>query len=121
MATRECEYEGYRIPEGALVSVFPIHTHRMGEWWSAPDRFDPDRFTRERAEHERHSHLFVPFGGGAHMCLGLRFAEMQIRAVVHQLVQRVRWELAPGYVMPVQEAPISKPRDGLPMRLLPLP
>ncbi len=121
VATRECEYEGYRIPEGALVSVFPIHTHRMGEWWSAPDRFDPDRFTRERAEHERHSHLFVPFGGGAHMCLGLRFAEMQIRAVVHQLVQRARWELPPRYVMPVQEAPISKPRDGLPMRLLPLP
>jgi cytochrome P450 len=120
VATRDCEFEGYRIPEGAIVSVFPIHTHRMPEWWTAPDLFDPARFSRERAEHERHSHLFVPFGGGAHMCLGLRFAELQVRALMHQLLLRARWELPAGYLMPVQEAPISKPRDGLPVRLLPL-
>jgi cytochrome P450 len=117
MTTREAEYEGYRIPRGAIVSIFPIHTHRMPEWWTEPDRFDPDRFSRERAEHLRHSHLYVPFGGGAHMCLGLRFAELQVRAVMHQLLLRARWELPDGYVMPVQEAPISKPRDGLPVRL----
>jgi len=62
----------------------------------------------------------VPFGGGAHMCLGLRFAELQVRALMHQLLLRARWELPGGYVMPVQEAPISKPRDGLPVRLRPL-
>jgi cytochrome P450 len=120
VATREFEFEGYRVPKDALVSIFPIHTHRMPEWWSEPHRFDPDRFARHRQEHLRHSHLFVPFGGGEHMCLGLRFAEMQVRCVVHQLVQRARWEVAPGYEMPVQEAPISKPRDGLPLRLRPL-
>jgi len=118
VATRDCGFLGYRVPAGAIVSVFPIHTHRMPEWWTEPERFDPDRFSRERAEQQRHSHLFVPFGGGAHMCLGLRFAELQVRAVMHQLLLRARWELAPGYVMPVQEAPISKPRDGLPLRLL---
>ena len=51
------------------------------------------------------------------MRLGLRFAEMQMRCVLHQLVQRVRWEVPRGYVMPVQEAPISKPTDGLPLHL----
>lgn len=120
VATRDCEFDGYLVPEGAVVSVFPIHTHRMPEWWTRPDDFDPERFSRERAEHERHSHLFLPFGGGAHMCLGLRFAELQVRAVMHQLLLRARWELPPDYVMPVQEAPISKPRDGLPLRLLPV-
>jgi len=120
VATRDCDFEGYRIPGGSIVSVFPIHTHRMPEWWTAPEVFDPDRFSRERAEHQRHSHQFVPFGGGAHMCLGLRFAEMQVRAVMHQLLQRARWEVPAGYTMPVQEAPISKPRDGLPLRLIPL-
>jgi cytochrome P450 len=120
LALRDCEFQGWQIPRGALVAVFPIHTHRMPEWWSEPERFDPDRFAPQRAEHQRHSHLFVPFGGGAHMCLGLRFAEMQIRAVMHQLVRRARFELPSGYTMPVQEAPISKPRDGLPIRLVPL-
>jgi cytochrome P450 len=117
VVTRDCEFAGYQLREGMLVSIFPIHTHRMPEWWSEPDRFDPDRFSRERREHERHSHMFVPFGGGEHMCLGLRFAEMQIRAILHQLVRRARFEVPAGYVMPVQEAPISKPRDGLPLHI----
>jgi len=117
MARRDFDFEGFRIREGSLVSVYPIHTHRMPEWWSEPDRFDPERFARGRMEHRRHSHLYLPFGGGAHMCLGLRFAEMQMRCVVHQLVQLVRWEVPAGYEMPVQEAPISKPTDGLPLRL----
>ena len=117
MALRDFDWNGYRIPKGSLVSVYPIHTHRMPEWWTAPERFDPDRFADGRMEHRRHSHLYLPFGGGAHMCLGLRFAEMQMRCVIHQLVRRVRWEVPDGYVMPVQEAPISKPTDGLPLRL----
>ena len=51
------------------------------------------------------------------MCLGLRFAELQIKAVLFQLVKKLRWSVPEGYTMPVQQAPISKPRDGLPLRL----
>lgn len=51
------------------------------------------------------------------MCLGMRFAELQIKAIVHQLVQRYRWSVPDDYRMPVQQAPISKPRDGLPIEL----
>jgi cytochrome P450 len=100
-----------------MVVIAPIHTHRMPEWWTDPDRFDPERFSPERAEHERHSHAWIPFGGGPHMCLGKRFAESQVRLIMHQLVSRYRWSVPDGYTMPVQQAPISKPRDGLPIRL----
>jgi cytochrome P450 len=51
------------------------------------------------------------------MCLGKRFAEMQIRQILFQLVRRFRWSVKPGYTMPVQQVPISKPLDGLPLRL----
>ncbi len=51
------------------------------------------------------------------MCLGLRFAEMQTKAVLFQLVQRCRWSVPDGYRMPVQQAPISKPADGLPLHI----
>ena len=54
------------------------------------------------------------------MCLGFRFAELQVKAVMHQLLQRYRWSVPEGYEMPVQQAPISKPRDGLPVRLEPI-
>jgi cytochrome P450 len=117
VATEETAFDGYAIPAGTMVVIAPIHTHHMPEWWRAPFVFDPERFAPGRAEDERHSHSWAPFGGGPHHCLGLRFAELQVKAVIHQLVQRFRWSVPEGYRMPVQQAPISKPRDGLPLRL----
>jgi len=117
VAAQAFEFEEYRIPRDAMVVVAPIHTHHMSEWWDDPFCFDPERFAPPRQEDERHTHSWVPFGGGVHLCIGMRFAEMQIKAVMHQLVQRYRWSVPAGYVMPVQQAPISKPQDGLPVQL----
>ena len=116
-ALESFEWEGYVIPAGTMVVVSPIVTHHMPEWWPDPYSFDPLRYAPERAEDTRHTHSWIPFGGGVHMCLGLRFAESQIRAVMHQLLLRYRWTVAEGYEMPVQQAPISKPKDGLPIRV----
>jgi len=116
LSIREFDYQGYRVPARALIVVYPIHTHHMQEWWSDPYTFDPERFSDARAEHRRHSHSWVPFSGGAHTCIGLRFAELQIKSILHQLLLRYRWSVPEGYQMPVQQAPISKPRDGLPVR-----
>jgi cytochrome P450 len=99
-----------------MVVVSPIHTHHMPEWFPEPQRFDPERFAAGRAEDQRHTHAWIPFGGGPHHCIGLRVAETQVKAIMHQLVRRYRWSVAPGYTMPVQQAPISKPIDGLPVR-----
>ncbi|MGH0034221.1 MAG: cytochrome P450 [Myxococcota bacterium] len=117
ISTEDFEWEGYRIPASSMVVVSPIHTHHMPEWWPDPFRFDPERFSPERAEDERHTHHWIPFGGGPHMCLGKRFAETQVRAIMHQMVRRYRWSVPDGYRMPVQQAPISKPRDGLPIEI----
>ncbi len=117
VALRSFEFGGYRIPEGAMVAVYPLHTHYLEEWWSEPARFDPERFAPARDEHERHPYLFVPFGGGAHMCIGYRFAEVQIKAILFALLRRYRWSVPAGYVLPEQQAPIAKPTDGLPIAL----
>jgi cytochrome P450 len=116
VAGADFPFEGYRIEAGTMVVVSPIFTHHMPEWWPSPFLWDPERFSPERAEDERHTHSWIPFGGGPHHCIGLRFAELQVKAVLHQLVLRYRWSVEPGYQMPVQQAPISKPRDGLPVR-----
>ena len=39
---------------------------------------------------------------------------------MHQMVLRYRWKLPDDYRMPVQQAPISKPMDGLPLELEPI-
>ncbi len=120
ICNEEFGWLGHRIPADTMVVVSPIVTHYMAEWWNGPERFDPERFSPARAEHQRHTHSWIPFGGGVHLCVGKRFAEAQIRSVMHQLLLRFRWSVPEGYRMPVQQAPISKPRDGLPVRFTPL-
>ncbi len=119
-ATQDCEFQGIRIPAGTPVTVYPVATQRMAEWWTDPDSFDPERFSPARAEHRRHPFAWAPFGGGAHMCLGLHFAEMQVKAVLTALLRAADLSVARGYTMPYQLAPIVRPRDGLPMRMKPV-
>lgn len=109
------EFEGLKVPVGAMVATYPIHTHYMEEYWSEPKKFDPLRFSEERMEHKRHPYCWVPFSGGAHMCIGLHFAIMQVKLVMFEMLRRYQWSIKDGYEMPVQQSPISKPRDGLPV------
>jgi cytochrome P450 len=113
MCTTDVVFQGYRIPAGALVGVYPMHVHYMASLWSEPHKFDPERFSPERQEDKRHAFAWVPFGGGAHMCIGQHFATLQVKAIMHQLLLRYRWSIAPGYTMPYQLVPIAKPSDGL--------
>ena len=115
------DFEGSTIPAGAMVVTYPIHTHYMEQYWSNPRKFDPERFGDERAEQKNHAYCWVPFSGGAHMCIGLHFAIMQIKLVMFEMLRRYRWTVPDVYRMPVQQSPISKPRDGLPIFLEALP
>ncbi len=111
------EFQGYTIPANIYVILSPNVTHHMREWWPNPRHFDPDRFSPERNEHKKHPYQFVPFGGGAHMCIGLHFAEMQIKAILHQVVQKYRWDVPASYEMPVNFTSLPTPSDKLPVRL----
>ena len=116
-AARDCEFGGFQIPKGTPVGISPIHTHHMPSLWTEPKRFDPERFSPERAEHRRHAYAYLPIGGGAHLCIGQHFADMEVKAVMHQVLRRFAFSVPEGYRMPYQLVPIAKPRDGLPIRL----
>lgn len=114
---REVELEGVRIPADAIISVFPQYTHRMAQHWDAPERFDPERFAPQRAEHRRHPFQYIPFGGGAHKCIGLHFAGMIVKCFMHQMLLTHEWRVPAGY-RPVHQAfPLPKQADGLPLLL----
>lgn len=84
----------------------------MAEHWPDPTRFDPTRFT-DAVQRTRHRHAYVPFGGGAHMCLGLHFAHMQVKSFMRHFLQNLTVSLEPGYQPVWQMWPIPKPMDGL--------
>ncbi len=114
---KDIDFEGKTIPKGTFVIVSPYVTHRMSKWWTFPDHFDPERFNDVRKEHKEHPYKYVPFGGGAHMCIGLHFAEMQIKAILHQVVQQYSWSVPADYIMPINFTSLPSPRDKLPVRL----
>jgi cytochrome P450 len=118
-ATRDFAFGGYEIPAGTLVGANPLFTHHMPEIWSDPDAFDPSRFTDE-AQRGRHRFAFVPFGGGAHMCLGLHFAYMQAKCFARHFLQNLDVSLPKGSEPDWQMWPIPKPRDGLRVTVTPV-
>ncbi|WP_448582067.1 cytochrome P450 [Thermaurantiacus sp.] len=115
-ALRDFEFMGYRIPAGSGVGVNPMYTHMMPEHWPDPERFDPLRFTTQMSAN-RHKYAWVPFGGGAHMCLGLHFAYMQAKAFMFRLLSDRRIVFPEGYRTDFQMVPIPRPKDGLPVAL----
>ncbi|MBV7258970.1 cytochrome P450 [Erythrobacter crassostreae] len=111
-ALKEFEFGGYKIPAGQMVGINIHWTHYSEEYWDNPQAFDPMRFTPDLVK-ARHKYAWVPFGGGAHMCLGLHFAYMQIKVLMVQILQRYRIEISEGYDPEWQAWPIPQPKDGL--------
>ena len=58
----------------------------------------------------------MPFGGGSRTCIGMRFGQMEVRAIAALLLQRLRLELEPGRTMTIRQMPTLSPRGGLSVR-----
>jgi cytochrome P450 len=113
---RDVKVGDHVIPANTNVSVNPVATHRSEEYWENPRAFDPMRFTPENSK-GRHRFAWIPFGGGAHMCLGLHFAYMQAKVIMAHLLPKYSIDTPEGYSTGFQIMPLIKPLDGLPVTL----
>jgi retinoid hydroxylase len=95
MATAGIEYDGYLIPKGWYVCIFPMLTHRMPEIYQNPDIFDPDRFALPREEDKKYPYSLVGFGGGVHSCVGMELAQMEMKVILATLLQKYDWTVTP--------------------------
>jgi cytochrome P450 len=91
---RAVELGEHRLPAGAMTSPMlgPLMQHPR--WWQRPEAFDPERFSPDRAEHKKHREIFLPFGAGAHSCIGAQLAEVEAKVFFHLLLSKVRFRLA---------------------------
>jgi cytochrome P450 len=118
-ALKEFVFQNHVIPAGAHIGINQMMTHRLPDHWPDPERFDPYRFTPENSK-GRHKYAWVPFGGGAHMCLGLHFAYMQVKQFFFALLESNRIVPAADFKGVEQDFrmfPIPKPKNGLPVRI----
>lgn len=114
VALQSFDFLDHKIPAKTMIFLSPSCTHRLENYWTNPDAFDPDRFSEPREEHKAHRYLFMPFGGGAHSCLGSLLAEMQVKVFFWHFLRRFKIELAiPGAEYKLKYAPMPIPKDGL--------
>jgi sterol 14-demethylase len=90
---QDFHYRGYCAPAGGLAMVSPAVSHRLPDIFHDPSTYDPDRFGPEREEDRKHSYTLIGFGGGRHRCIGLTFAQQQVKVIWSVLLQTFDLEL----------------------------
>lgn len=66
------------LRKGDIVTFSPYVTHRLETIWEQPEKFMPERFDNEKIPHQ----AFIPFGAGANMCIGQRFAWQELKLLL---------------------------------------
>lgn len=112
-------FAGHEVPANANVLVSVHHTHHDPAYFTRADAFLPERFAGEDPALDFDPFAFAPFGKGAHQCLGISFAMLEIKAFVAALLSRYRLEPADDEPLRVEGLPVSKPTTGVALRLLP--
>ena len=115
-AVRTFEFEGVTVPVGAPVNYSSYASHRLPDVWHEPETFDPWRFEPERRA-ALPKGAYVPFGGGSRQCIGMRFGQLEIKAIAAGILREHRLELPRRHRLEVRQTPTLGPKGGLPMRV----
>ena len=110
---------GYRVNSGEVVGVSPYVTHRLPEWWSNPEQFDPRRFSPEETA-GRPRFAYFPFGGGPRQCIGNNFALLEAQIILAILIPRFHLQPLAGRPVEIEPTVTLRPKEGLWMRIHPV-
>jgi cytochrome P450 len=105
----------WMIPPNVVILVDAHGVHHDPETYPEPHVFRPERFLEEPPD----SYSFLPFGGGAHRCLGASLALLEIKIVLREILARL--ELAPvstALARAVPRGPTLAPRGGARARVV---
>ncbi|CAH2055789.1 unnamed protein product, partial [Iphiclides podalirius] len=82
---------GYNIPKGTQVIFQHYVMGNSEEYFSDASEFRPERWI-QRSTYKHHAFASLPFGFGKRMCLGRRFAELEMHIVLCKIVQAFKME-----------------------------
>lgn len=92
---RDDNFDGYFVPKNTrlILAIQMIHRHPL--IWERPDDFWPERWYKENDNNPRHPFAFFPFSGGLRSCVGKRFAIIEAKLILVELVKNFHFSLAP--------------------------
>ncbi len=85
----------YLVPAGTPVRLGIAAGHRLPHLFAEPDVFDPRRFAPPRDEDKRRPYALVTFGGGPRTCIGVSFAQLEIKALVVHVLRAYDLDILP--------------------------
>ncbi|XP_023727329.1 probable cytochrome P450 6a14 [Cryptotermes secundus] len=118
---RECS-KPYKIPGTDIVLdtrmrvLIPvIGLHHDPKYYPEPHRFDPERFSEEEKQ-KRHHYVYLPFGEGPRICIGMRFGLMQTKVGLVSLLSKYQFSVSKKTPVPLVFDPklfILAPAGGM--------
>jgi pentalenene oxygenase len=99
--TSDVRIDGARVRAGSNVIVSPLITHREEGLYERPAEFLPERWLSERPS-ELPKGAYIPFGAGAHACIGqpLALAIIWLTLAITCRRWRLRADRDPGALVP---------------------
>ena len=74
---------GYQLEPGTIIMGSIYLTHQREDIYPQPEQFNPERFL----ERQFSPYEFLPFGGGARRCIGLAFAQMEMKLILAKVMK----------------------------------
>ncbi|NWF62529.1 MAG: cytochrome P450 [Fischerella sp.] len=93
---------GYDFEPGTYLSPCIYLTHQREDIYPEPKQFKPERFL----ERQFSPYEYMPFGGGNRRCLGMAFAQFEMKLVLATILTRWQLDLA-------DRRPVRAVRRGL--------
>jgi len=112
------EFNGQTVPKGTQLSYSSWASHHLPDVWPDAEAFRPERFSPENKALLKKG-AYVPFGGGSRTCIGMRFGQMEVRAITTAILRNWRLEGKSDYRLSIRQMPTLSPRDGMPMKIVP--
>ena len=84
-AGQDLVLQGYKIPKGTQVAMSQFVTSNDEEYFGKSDKFLPERFLKSHPDESiksKHPFAYLPFGFGSRMCIGKRFAELEMEILI---------------------------------------
>ncbi len=112
------EFEGRTVPARAFVNYCSWASHHLPDVFAEPEEFRPERFTPE-ARAALPKGAYVPFGGGSRTCIGMRFGQLEVRAIATLILSRCTLSVPDDFRLSIRQMPTISPKDGLPAVVMP--
>ncbi|KAI7815505.1 cytochrome p450, partial [Rhyzopertha dominica] len=82
----DIQLSNFSLPANTTVMTNVFNIHRNERYWPDPLAFKPERFAPENSAN-RNSYAFLPFAAGPRMCLGAKYAMLQIMVVLANIIR----------------------------------